>query len=169
METDPIIKAEMLELISAPPTIDSLKHLISWIDLRCADAEWGDSIYHQFLARAVIAQGYLYLEFNESLHTIVNTIRSAEEYALNPTKEKYTVLFDAATKSYGFGPGEGCHSIREPDTEKRCYPGSGCGSGSGCLLSFYTPPEKLMPRIYQELYPWITGTDDPVISRAGHV
>lgn len=169
MEIDPVIKAEILHYISAAPTEESLRSLVSWLDIRCQESENDTSVYHQVFARALAELGYNIIEKQGMMKTVAATIRSAENYAVTPTEAAWDSLFFDATLSYPFGPGEGCYSIYPAESEKPCRTGSGCRSGSGCLMCMGIPSETVMTLIYKAVYPWITGTDDPVISRAWHV
>ncbi len=87
------------------------------------------------LARAVVALGATLVDTQGASETIVATIKSAENYALNPTEQNWDLLFHCATQSYPFGPGDGCLSIPELENGATCQPGSGCISGSGTLAS----------------------------------
>lgn len=169
MEIDPAIKAEILHHISAAPTEESLRNLVSWLDIRCQESENNTSVYHQVFVRALVELGYSIMEEHGLKKTVAATIRSAENYAVTPTEAAWDSLFFDATLSYPFGPGEGCYSIYPAESEKPCRTGSGCRSGSGSLMCLGIPSETVMLLIYKAVYPWINGTDDPVISRTGHV
>jgi hypothetical protein len=169
MKSDPVIKAEILHYISAAPTEESLRSLVSWLDIRCQESENNTSVYHQVFARALAALGYSIMETHGLMKTVAETIRSAENYAVTPTEAAWDSLCFDATQSYPFGPGDGCYSIYPAESENHCRTGSGCRSGSGSLMCQGIPAETVMPVIYKAIYPWITGTDDPVISRERHV
>lgn len=52
------------------------------------------------------------------------TVLAATDYLASPDDTSWTAFFRAATSSYAFGPGDGCHTVLEL--------GAGCGAGSGC-------------------------------------
>lgn len=160
------LKNEALEKLQAVPSKESLHALISWLDIKiCSGSETYDSLYEQILVRGCIALGYHILTDSGPLPTVVKTVRSAEEYALNPCERTWDSLFHDATQSFPYGPGDGCHSIEN----NNCAIGNGCKSGSGCLDVGSVPHDIAMRVIASEVIPWINGTDDPVISRDGHV
>ncbi len=63
----------------------------------------------------------------------METIQVAENDALKLTERNWGLLFDCATRSYPFGPGDGCWCFRELDCGVTCRTGSGCVSGWGRL------------------------------------
>ena len=52
------------------------------------------------------------------------TAAAALSYLANPDPTTWATFFRAATGSYAFGPGDGCHTPAEL--------GPGCGAGTGC-------------------------------------
>ncbi len=113
--------------------------------------------------------GYKLIDTQGASETIVATIKAAENYALNPTEQNWDLLFHCATRSYPFGPGDGCLSIPELENGVTCRPGSGCISGAGSLASLGLDDAGAFATIAAELLPWIDGTDDPLISRTQYV
>lgn len=172
METTAEAKHILLEKLNAAPSRESLYEFIRWLDIEIHKSGADDtSIYSQVLARATIALGYELLTDSGPLPRVVTTIHSAEEYALNPSEQNWGALFVSATDFYPFGPGDGCFGIAElkGNSNTHCGPGTGCASGAGLLASQNMAPEIVMAAIARELIPWITGEDDPVISRDKHV
>ncbi len=165
IETKEAVRAKII----APPSRESLLNFISWLDRACIASEDVTSLPYQILARAVVAGGYLLINDQGEIETIVETIRAGENYALNSTEQNWDLFFECATRSYPFGPGDGCLSIRELENGATCRPGSGCISGSGSLASLGCDDADTMRKIAEELLPWILGNDDPLISRPRHV
>lgn len=151
-----------IELISAPPSKESLLQLISWLDTECFGAPLV-SLPRQILARTVIAIGYRLID-KFGLATIKATTESAEIFALEPTLESFDAYLRAATHSYPFGSGDGCYAIHEIGFAG-CEPGSGCSSGSGCLYSSGLEDVFVMQCIADELIPWLEDRADPVAKR----
>jgi hypothetical protein len=110
-----------------------LRALVTAIDLVVArEPEHGLAV--QALARAVAAVGRpLLARHPDGPQTarISATLAAAEAYARDPGDMTELALYECATDSYPFGPGEGHYGITEPDG---CEPGSGCRSGAGTLL-----------------------------------
>ena len=161
-------KSTLQEILVAPPSRASLLQFISRLDQECIASEDVASLPNQILARAVVALGYKLLHTQGAIETIIETIKSAENYALNPTEQNWDLLFHCATMSYPFGPGDGCLSIPELGNGATCRPGSGCISGAGTLASLGLDDAAVFATIAAELLPWMNGTDDPLISRTQH-
>ncbi len=162
-------KSALQEFLTAPPSRAALLRFISYLDQECIASEDVASLPNQILARAVVALGYTLIDAQGAMETIIETIKAAENYALHPTEQNWDLLFHCATRSYPFGPGDGCLSIPELENGVTCQPGSGCISGAGSLASLGLDDAAVFATIAAELLPWINGTDDPLISRAQHV
>jgi hypothetical protein len=110
-----------------------LRGLVAALDLAVA-REPGHGPAAQALARAVAAVGRpLLVRHPDGLSSarISATLAAAEAYARDPGDPTELALFERATDSYPFGPGEGHYGTTERDG---CEPGSGCRSGAGTLL-----------------------------------
>lgn len=77
------------------------------------------------------------------------TILSAEKYIQNPTEENWDLFLLDSTKSYPFGPGDGCFSVSKIGIAD-CQSGSGCKSGIG-TLAFIALPEDHIWSIVKEI------------------
>ena len=89
------------------------------------------------------------------------TLGAAEAYARDPGDQTELALFECATDSYPFGPGEGHYGITERDG---CEPGSGCRSGAGTLLfaARETGFAVVIQVLTAELAPWLrTSAAEP--------
>jgi hypothetical protein len=160
------IKSEMLKKVTTTPSRESLLELIRWLDIEIHNHPVVENnIYNQLLARSTVALGYELLTDSGPLPNVVITLRSAQEYALNPTQQNWDSFSFDATQSFPFGPGDGCYSVKELITERSCGVGTGCGSGSGCLDLSEIESDKVMKIIASEIVPWLNGTDDPIVSR----
>ena len=162
-------KSTLQEILTTPPSRASLLRFISYLDQECIASEDVASLPNQILARAVVALGYKLIDTQGAIETIIETIKAGENYALHPTEKNWDLLFHCATRSYPFGPGDGCLSIPELENGATCQPGSGCISGAGSLASLGLDDGEAFTTIAAELLPWINGTDDPLISRTQHV
>ena len=151
-----------IEVISAPPSKQSLLQLISWLDIECL-VEPPVSLPHQILARAVVAIGYRLIN-KLGLPTIKATTEAAEIFALEPTIGNFNAYQSAATNSYPFGSGDGCYAIPETGYPE-CEPGSGCRSGSGSLGLSGLEESFVMQCVSSDLLPWLEGKPDPVVTR----
>jgi hypothetical protein len=87
------------------------------------------------------------------------TVARADEYAEHPTEDAYRAYADAATASYPFGAGEGCHRV--PELGAECCPGSGCRSGAGSLhqIALVVGADVVVAAIDAELAPWVRSTE----------
>jgi len=135
-----------------------LRSLVMAIDLAVArEPEHG--LATQALARAVAAVGRPLLvrhpDGPQSLR-ITATLAAAEAYARDPGDQTELALYDCATDSYPFGPGEGHYGTTERDG---CEPGSGCRSGAGTLLfaARETGFAEAVQALTAELTPWLRG------------
>lgn len=162
-------KRFILKKLLDTPSREALLRLISWLDKECLKASNLTSIYRQILARAVIAIGYKVFSEGKMPETCIQTIKSGENYALDPTETNWVAFTSSATMSYPFGPGDGCFSIErfEKTNNLSCKPGSGCSSGAGSLASTSNGLNEIeiMQAIAAELVPWIRDNDDPIVSR----
>ena len=167
MNFEKLPKEIILEKILAPASRKSLLNFINWLDMECINSQDPSSLPFQILARSIIAVGYKLLDNEGAIETIVQTIRSGENYALNPTENTWETFHYCSTNSYPFGPGDGCYSIEELEgvPHKHSTPGSGCTSGAGSLASLGMNEAEVMKIIAKELAPWISEIDDPIISR----
>ena len=161
--------AIVLEKIGAPASRQSLLSFISWLDNECIATEVLTSLPYQILARSIVAVGYKKILHEGTKETILKTIKSGENYAMNPTEQQWDQFFDCATMSFPFGPGEGCYSIPELKNGPSCNPGSGCISGAGSLACLGLNEVEVMTTLAEELIPWIMGKNDPILSRTGQV
>lgn len=161
------IKSEILKKVTVTPSRESLLELIRWLDIEIHNhPEEENNIYNQLLARATVALGYELLTESGPLPNVVLTIRSAQEYALNPSQHNWDSFFFDATRSVPFGPGDACYSVMELSVNKKHgTPGTGCGSGAGSLDLSVMESEKVMKIIADEIVPWLNGSDDPIVSR----
>lgn len=156
---DDLQRLAAIDLCSAPPSGETLLRLITWLDLHSQGGEM-DSLPRLMLARAVAAEG-LTLPEGLTQENIQRTIHAAVRFAHAPSEENRAQLFEAATASYPFGPGEGCYAVAEtgyPD----CEPGSGCRSGAGCLWMGELEAAAIMAAISRGLLPWLKGEEDPL-------
>lgn len=151
-----------IELVSAPPSKESLLQLVSWLDIECFGGP-PVSLPHQILARAVITIGHQLIH-KLGLATIKHTTEMAEIFAIEPTVENFNAYQHAATNSYPFGSGDGCYAVSETGFAG-CEPGSGCSSGSGCLYLSGLENDFVMQCIADELIPWLENREDPVAQR----
>ncbi|MEZ4249159.1 MAG: hypothetical protein R3B99_13070 [Polyangiales bacterium] len=73
-----------------------------------------------------------------STDRLESTLRAARDVVEGPTGEEgdeaWAELSRAATRSYPFGPGDGCHCVDALGVQG-CGPGSGCRSGAGTFDS----------------------------------
>ncbi|HMV80668.1 MAG TPA: hypothetical protein PKA14_22260 [Leptospiraceae bacterium] len=121
---------EILEKTFYFSSLGSLRNFISWIDNEiCMNPE--DTLLLQVLAVSVKTLGEELVKPGEydAHHPVRSTLKSADEYANDPTQENWNQFFSDSTDSYPFGPGDGCYSI-----VSGCEAGSGCRSGAGSLL-----------------------------------
>lgn len=121
---------EVLEKTFYFSSLSSLRNFISWIDNEiCMNPE--EPLLLQVLAVSVKTLGEELVKSGEydAHHPVRSTLKSADEYANNPTEENWNQFFSDSTDSYPFGPGDGCYSIFSG-----CEAGSGCRSGAGSLL-----------------------------------
>ena len=112
------------------------------------------------LARAVVACGRLMAESGEITPTIETTVQAASDFIASQCEATASRYFDAATKSYPFGPGDGCYDIVTGSDHGA--PGSGCRSGAGTLLgiglAIGMAPTLAAVRV--ALLPWLDGMDE---------
>lgn len=133
-----------------------LRTLVTTIDLAVArEPEHG--LAAQALARAVAAVGRpLLARHPDGPQTprISATLAAAEAYARDPGDRTELALYECATDSYPFGPGEGHYGTTERDG---CEPGSGCRSGAGTLLfaARETGFAAAVQALTAELTPWL--------------
>src|SRR6185437_17163173 len=133
-----------------------LRTLVTAIDLAVArEPEHG--LAAQALARAVAAVGRpLLARHPDGPQTprISATLAAAEAYARDPDDRTERALYQCATDSYPFGPGEGHYGTTERDG---CEPGSGCRSGAGTLLfaARETGFAAAIQALTAELAPWL--------------
>jgi hypothetical protein len=103
-----------------------LRRLVFWFDT--ADNEWATPALTRAVARAgrvlVAHQGF------GPEHPVTATVAAAEAYLAAPRTQTYAAYVAAATRSYPYGAGEGCHRV---DGAADCSPGSGCVTGAGTL------------------------------------
>jgi hypothetical protein len=136
-----------------------LRALVTAIDLAVArEAEHG--LAAQALARAVAAVGRpLLARHPDGPQTtrIGVTLAAAEAYARDPGDQTELALYECATDSYPFGPGEGHYGTTERDG---CEPGSGCRSGAGTLLfaARETGFAEAVQALTAGLIPWLRGS-----------
>ena len=154
-----------LDLLTAPPTRDTLLDWVCWLDRTLGNEDDDTSLYTQMLARSFLAIGHAFYEY-VTTQPIVDTIEALEDYVLNPTEGLYQVYVSKATQSYGFGSGDGCFSI--PELQARgyagCSPGSGCSSGAGGLvgLAMQFDSAEVMQIIQRDITAWLNNDPDPV-------
>ena len=139
-----------------------LRTLVTTIDLAVA-RERGHGLAMQALARAVAAVGRpLLARHPDGPQTprISATLAAAEAYARDPDDRTELALYECATDSYPFGPGEGHYGTTERDG---CEPGSGCRSGAGTLLfaARDTGFAAAIQALTAELGPWLRSTGLP--------
>jgi hypothetical protein len=139
-----------------------LRTLVTTIDLAVArEPEHGLAV--QALARAVAAVGRPLLARHPDgpqSPRISATLAAAEAYARDPDDRTELALYECATDSYPFGPGEGHYGTTERDG---CEPGSGCRSGAGTLLfaARETGFAAAIQALTAELAPWLRSTGLP--------
>jgi hypothetical protein len=150
--------AELLAILSdgAAGPEQQLRTLVVALDLAVA-REPGHGLAAQALARAVAAVGRLMLARHPDgapTARISATLAAAEAYARDPGDPAELALFERATDSYPYGPGEGHYGITEQDG---CEPGSGCRSGAGTLLfaARHTGYPVAVQALIAELGPWL--------------
>jgi hypothetical protein len=136
--------------------------LVRALDLAVA-RESGHGLAARALARAVVAVGRPLLTRHPDgpqSGRISATLAAAEAYARDPGDRTELALYDCATDSYPFGPGEGHYGITETDS---CDPGSGCRSGSGSLLfaARETSFAVAVDALTAELTPWLRESREP--------
>lgn len=134
-----------------------LRALVTAIDLAVA-AEPDHGLATQALARAVAAVGRPLLARHPDGPQFIRisaTLAAAEAYARDPGDETEMALYQRATDSYPFGPGEGHYGTTERDG---CEPGSGCRSGAGTLLfaARETGYAIAFQALAAELTPWLS-------------
>jgi hypothetical protein len=76
---------------------------------------------------------------------------AAATYLHTPTEEHWDALFQAATASYPFGPGEGCLALDELGGHDA--PGSGCTSGVGFI--YRIGAETVIQLLKRDMTPWL--------------
>ena len=136
-----------------------LRTLVTTIDLAVArEPEHG--LAAQALARAVAAVGLPLLARHPDgpqSPRISATLAAAEAYARDPDDRTERALYECATDSYPFGPGEGHYGTTERDG---CEPGSGCRSGAGTLLfaARETGFAEAIDTLTAELSPWLRAS-----------
>ena len=133
-----------------------LRVLVTAIDLAVArEPEHG--LAAQALARAVAAVGRPLLAHRPGgpqTARLSATLAAAGAYARDPGDRTELALYECATDSYPFGPGEGHYGTTEP---AGCEPGSGCRSGAGTLLfaARETGYAVAVQALTAELTPWL--------------
>lgn len=114
-----------------------LVHLLDGVvEAHLRRGAYDDPVVHSvqgILAHAVVATGDALLAAiaPEARANVTATIEAARAFTEAPSESAWDVLFDAATHSYPFGPGEGCHALRELGGHGAF--GAGCVSGAGFL------------------------------------
>jgi hypothetical protein len=150
------MKEIILKKLYAGASKESLFDFISWLDKECIKDSEVTSLPYQILARSVVALGNKIINEEGEIPTVRKTINSAEQFALEPTETNWDKLFEDASQSFPFGPGEGCYSIKELEIEGPCEAGTGCISGAGTLAGSGLDEAEVMQCIATELIPWIT-------------
>jgi len=66
------------------------------------------------VTRAIAAAGRVLIRHNgfRDGHPVLNTLAAAEDYSRRPSEQAYKAYFDAATRSFPYGAGEGCYKVR---------------------------------------------------------
>jgi len=102
-----------------------LLHVLGWLDRVPRDDKAGTALNHRVCAELCVRFADAWVRaYPRAVDTVGATARAAEAWLQHPDDAHWTALYRAATMSYGYGPGEGCHSIAEL--------GPGCGAGTGC-------------------------------------
>lgn len=119
-------------MCSLPAPLDADDEwLLTQIQRLDTDARGNDAHCRASAAMAVAFGPAMAIQYgNPGIHKVV----AASQAWLNaPSDEHWTDIYHAATMTYAFGPGEGCHSV--PELGGGCREGSGCRTGIGWLWS----------------------------------
>ncbi len=111
---------------------DWLLATLRWLDLRAGDGDIG-RLLNQQASAALICAAAPELALRWPAARIENTRQAAAAWLRQPDEERWGQVFSAASASYPFGPGEGCHAVEELGGHGA--PGSGCSSGIGWAWS----------------------------------
>jgi len=137
----------------------ALRGLIRRLDMTDS-TEWDPtSARVQALTRAIAAAGRVLIRhkgFRDG-HPVLKTLAAAEDYSRWPSEQAYKAYFDAATRSFPYGAGEGCYKVRGSTS---CERGNGCWSGAGSLdqVASAVGAQAVIAAIKHELGPWLRST-----------
>ncbi|MEM6793068.1 MAG: hypothetical protein AAF725_03755 [Acidobacteriota bacterium] len=150
------LRRRALEILEMEDAEEGLAELVRWLDLEIYGEGKREELAHQIFMLALIALGDLVLgvRHSQARPAIQRTIFAAEECFANPGGARLDGLFSEATKTYPFGPGEGCYAIPATGVEG-CGPGSGCRTGVGTLACQGIPARQIMDHFRKELVPWL--------------
>lgn len=164
------VKEGVLILLTNEADKNALRVLVEHLDIIHDEDKRSDGLPQQIITRCVIAMGFCVLD-QISLDIVQSqnlkkTIEAGIEYVIYPNASNYDRYFHCATNSFPFGAGEGCHSIRENSAESAdsCTVGSGCNSGSGCLIIYGIDNVVIYKAICADLVPWLKENIDPVLN-----
>ncbi len=131
----------------------ALREVIRQLDLPEDDPP--DNLAALALARAILALGPIVGARLEASHPVHVTTAAAAAFAKAPADETWDDFFRAATASYPFGPGDGCHCTLP--AARHGERGGGCRSGSGTLRSIAEEVgvERVMQVVRAALVPWL--------------
>jgi hypothetical protein len=136
----------------------ALRDLIRRLDLTDSTDRDPTSARVQALTRTIAAAGRVLIRdqaFPDG-HPVPKTLAAAEHYSRRPSEQAFRAYFDAATRSYPYGAGEGCYKVRGSTS---CEPGSGCRSGAGSLdqVAAVVGAPAVTAAIEHELGGWLGG------------
>jgi hypothetical protein len=143
-------------LAGSKPSREFLVDLASWLEREIGVDGPPDSLGYQALARAIIAAG----RACGYKGTAGTTLGAGMAFAIEPTEENWDAFAAAATVSFPFGPGDGCHHIDDVEFEHGEL-GGGCVTGAGCLVSMADggDPDAVAEAVRRELGAWLDGHD----------
>lgn len=142
-------------LRTAAPAEVTLRSLIHQLDL--PEDPPPASLPALTLARAVAALGPLLIEKQRlgEGHPVRRTLAACLAFIEAPNEQTWSFYFDAATDSYPFGPGDGCHCLLP--SERHGERGGGCISGAGTLMSIAheVGMDAAVAELRRVLLPWL--------------
>ena len=151
---------ELLSLVESPaPAAAWLDDWITTLD-RAIVAEYDEGRHGgpavQALARCVVAVGP---DLAEGASTVADTLDAAQTFVDDPTEAARQEYVARATRSYPYGPGDGCLAL---DGRACADPGSGCRSGAGTLAQVAAAigADTVRTRIEAAVPPWLRSVSE---------
>jgi hypothetical protein len=142
----------ILDAADTPPT-ERVHAVVGVLDLAIV-TEPDDPVLEQLLARCVVAVGHP-LAGHTRAPTVAATLAAAEAFVRGPGAGTRAHYVACATRSYPYGPGDGCYAVR--DRPCPAPPGNGCRSGAGTLaqVAYAVGADVVAGALTADVAPWL--------------